>query len=60
MCILTTQVSIFNYAQVENVGNPTKMLKQKGPSDENQTERHEIEPNPSKYRAMPEGDNPSF
>jgi hypothetical protein len=22
--------------------------------------RHEIEPNPSKDRAMPEGDNPSF
>jgi hypothetical protein len=29
-------------------------------SDENQTESHEIEPNPSKDRAMPEGDNPSF
>jgi hypothetical protein len=32
----------------------------KEPSDENQTECHEIEPNPSKDRAMPEGDNPSF
>jgi hypothetical protein len=29
-------------------------------SDENQTECHEIEPNPSKDRAMPEEDNPSF
>jgi hypothetical protein len=28
--------------------------------DENQTECHEIEPNPSKDRAMHEGDNPSF
>jgi hypothetical protein len=28
--------------------------------DENQTDCHEIEPNPSKDRAMPEGDNPSF
>jgi hypothetical protein len=32
----------------------------KEPSDENQTKCHEIEPNPSKDRAMPEGDNPSF
>jgi hypothetical protein len=32
----------------------------KEPSDENQTEYHEIKPNPSKDRAMPEGDNPSF
>jgi hypothetical protein len=36
------------------------MWKLKEPSDENQTECHEIEPNPSKDRAMPEGDNPSF
>jgi hypothetical protein len=36
------------------------MWKLKEPSDENQTEYHEIEPNPSKVRAMPEGDNPSF
>jgi hypothetical protein len=28
--------------------------------DENQTECHEIEPNSSKDRAMPEEDNPSF
>jgi hypothetical protein len=34
----------------------------KEPSDENQTECHEIEPNPSKDRAtcLPEGYNPSF
>jgi hypothetical protein len=37
-----------------------KLWKLKEPSDENQTERHEIEPNPSKDRTMPEGDNPSF
>jgi hypothetical protein len=35
-------------------------IKLKEPSDENQTECHEIEPNPSMDRAMPEGDNPSF
>jgi hypothetical protein len=32
----------------------------KDPSDEKQTECHEIEPNPLKDRAMPEGNNPSF
>jgi hypothetical protein len=32
----------------------------KEPLDENQTECHEIKPNPSKDRAMPEGDNPLF
>jgi hypothetical protein len=37
-----------------------KMWKLKEPSDENQTECHEIEPNLSKDRAMHEGDNPSF
>jgi hypothetical protein len=37
------------------------MWKLKEPSDENQTECHEIEPkNQSKDRAMPEGDNPTF
>jgi hypothetical protein len=29
-------------------------------ADQTQTECHEIQPNTSKYRAMPEGDNPSF
>jgi hypothetical protein len=28
--------------------------------NKNQTEYHEIEPNPSKDRVMPEGDNPSY
>jgi hypothetical protein len=37
-----------------------KMWKLKEPFDENQTECHEIEPKPSKDRAMPEGDNPLF
>jgi hypothetical protein len=36
------------------------MWKLKELSDENQTDGHEIEPNPSKDRAMPEEDNPSF
>jgi hypothetical protein len=55
MHISTTQ------AQVEKVGNPEKKnVETEEPLDDNQTERHEIEPNPSKDRAMPEGDNPSF
>jgi hypothetical protein len=39
-----------------------EIRKKKKPSDENQTEYyyHEIEPNPLKDRAMPEGDIPSF
>jgi hypothetical protein len=36
------------------------MWKLKEPLDENQSECHEIELNPSRGRAMPEGDNPSF
>jgi hypothetical protein len=32
------------------------MWKLKEPSDENQTVCHEIEPNPSEYRAIAEGD----
>jgi hypothetical protein len=36
------------------------MCKLKEPSDKNQTECYEIEPNPSKDRAMPEWDNHSF
>jgi hypothetical protein len=40
---------------------PLKKVKTvKEPSDENQTEYHEIEPNPPKDVAMPEGDNSSF
>jgi hypothetical protein len=46
---------------VERVGNPGKKMKiVKELSDENQTECHEIEPDPSKDRAMPRGDNLSF
>jgi hypothetical protein len=57
--------SLFGDAQVEKAGNPLKNKKTdmktvKEPSDENQTECHEIEPNPLKDRAMPEGNNPSF
>jgi hypothetical protein len=37
-----------------------KVKNVKEPSDENQTECHEIDPNPSKDKAMPEGDNPWF
>jgi hypothetical protein len=37
-----------------------QMWKLKDPSDENQTECHEIEPNSSKDRAMPEEDNPKY
>jgi hypothetical protein len=44
--------SLFGDAQVEKVGNPEKnMWKLKEPSDENQTERHEIKPNLWKDRA---------
>jgi hypothetical protein len=44
-------------SQVEKVGNPKKKWNLKEPSDEIQTEYNEIEPNPSKDRAMPEGEN---
>jgi hypothetical protein len=37
-----------------------EIRKKKELSDENQRECHEIEPNLSKDRAMPAGDNPSF
>jgi hypothetical protein len=37
-----------------------KMWKLKEPLDENQAKCHEIEPKPSKDRAMPEEDNPLF
>jgi hypothetical protein len=36
------------------------MGKLKEHSDENQTECREIDPNPPKDRALPEGYNPSF
>jgi hypothetical protein len=40
------------------VGNPKEKKYER--ADETQIECHEIEPNPSKDRAMHEGDNPSF
>jgi hypothetical protein len=40
------------------IGNPKKVKTER--TDKNQIESHEIEPNPSKDRAMHEGDNPSF
>jgi hypothetical protein len=60
MRISTTQVSpvMLKSKKFEIPGE--KMWKLKEPSDENQTECHEIEPNPSKDRAMPKEDNPSF
>jgi hypothetical protein len=60
MRILTTQVSsmMLRSKKLEIREKKVKIVKE--PSDENQTECHEIEPNPSKDRAMPEGDNPSF
>jgi hypothetical protein len=59
MHIWTTQVSSV-MLRSKKLEIREKMGKLKEPSDENQTECHEIEPNPSKDRAMPEGDNPSF
>jgi hypothetical protein len=51
-----------NGTQAEKVGNPKncenyKRAEKKKP---NQILCHEIEPNPSKDRAMHEGNNPSF
>jgi hypothetical protein len=59
MRISTTQVSsvMLRFKKLEI---RKKMRKIEEPSDENQTECHEIEPNLSKDRAMPEGINPSF
>jgi hypothetical protein len=44
----------------KKVGNPEKKYVKTERTDKNQTKSHEIEPNPSKYRAMHEGNNPSF
>jgi hypothetical protein len=53
--------SLFTDAKVKKSLESEKNVKSmKEPSDENQTQCHEIEPNPSKDRAMHEGDNPSF
>ena len=54
--------SHFSNAQAKIGGNPppknVKVVKE--PSDEYQTDCHEIEPNLSKDRAMPAGDYPSL
>jgi hypothetical protein len=60
MRISTTQVSSDICSGQKSWKFGEKMWKLKEPSNENQTECHEIEPNPSKDRAMPEGDDPSF
>jgi hypothetical protein len=44
----------------KKVGNPKKNVKSVKVPIKTKTESHEIEPNPSKDRAMHEGDNPSF
>jgi hypothetical protein len=59
MCILTTQVSSV-MLRSKKLEIRKQMWKRKEPSDENQTDCYEIEPNSSKERAMPEGDNPLF
>jgi hypothetical protein len=61
MRISTTQVSsVMLRSKALESRKKKQTWKLKEPSDENQTECHEIEPNPSKDTAMPEGDNPSF
>jgi hypothetical protein len=59
MRISTTQVSSVMLMS-KKLEIRDKNWKLKEPSDENQTECHEIEANPLKDRAMPEGENPSF
>jgi O-succinylbenzoate synthase len=59
MRIWTTQVSSV-MLRSKKLEIREKMWQLKELSDENQTEWHEIEPNPSKDRAMSEGDNTSF
>jgi hypothetical protein len=60
MRISTTQVSSVMLRSKKLEIQENKMWKLKELSDENQTQCHEIEPNPSNDRAMHEGDNPSF
>jgi hypothetical protein len=59
MRISTTQVSSV-MLRSKKLEIREKKWNLKEPSDENQTECHEIEPNPMNDKAMPEGDNPSF
>jgi hypothetical protein len=59
MCISTTEVSsVMLRSKKFEIRKKVKTVKE--PSDENQTECFEIEVNPSKDRAMPEGYNLSF
>jgi hypothetical protein len=51
--------SLFSGTQAETVGNPKNCENCKR-AEKNQILCHDIEPNPSKDRAMHEGDNPSF
>jgi hypothetical protein len=57
MCISTTHVSSV-IPRSKKLEIRKKTVKE--PSDENHTECHEIESNPSKDRATPEGESPSF
>jgi hypothetical protein len=52
-------LSLFSGTQAKKVGNPGEKL-WKLYKNGKKILRHEIEPNPSKDRAMHEGDNPSF
>jgi hypothetical protein len=59
--ILMHQVSIStNDVQAKNVGNPETKCENCKRAANTQTEYYEVEPNPSKDRAMHEGDNPLF
>jgi hypothetical protein len=60
MCISTTQVSSVTLRSKKLEIRKKQIVKTERTSNENQTECHEIEPNPSKDRAMPEGHNPLF
>jgi hypothetical protein len=55
-------LSLFSGTQAEKVGNPGKKIVKtiQKPKKNKQILCHEIEPNPSKDKAMHEGDNPSF
>jgi hypothetical protein len=56
----TMPLSLFRCTQAEKVGNPKKKMLKLYKSRQTQILSHEIEPNPSKDRAMHEGDNLRF
>jgi hypothetical protein len=60
MHISTTNISSVMLRSKKLEIRGKNMWKLKDPWNENQTECHEIEPNPSKDRAIPEGDNFRF